>query len=94
VLHVGNVANNGYLNAKLLNDAGCDCDVLAYAHYHTMGCPEWEESDFEGVIDAIAGRRTPTVMPRAGSGRWPPWRGCSAATTWSMPTAPSRFCRC
>jgi glycosyltransferase involved in cell wall biosynthesis len=51
VLHVGNVANNGYLNAKLLNDAGCDCDVLAYAHYHTMGCPEWEESDFEGVVD-------------------------------------------
>lgn len=48
VLHVGNVANNGYLNAKLLNAAGMDCDVLAYAHYHSMGCPEWEDSDFTG----------------------------------------------
>ena len=48
VLHVGNVANNGYLNAKLLNAAGIECDVLAYAHYHSMGCPEWEDSDFAG----------------------------------------------
>jgi glycosyltransferase involved in cell wall biosynthesis len=48
VLHIGNVANNAYLNAKLLNAGGLDCDVLAYAHYHTMGCPEWEDSDFTG----------------------------------------------
>ncbi|MDO8680063.1 MAG: glycosyltransferase [Acidobacteriota bacterium] len=46
VLHVGNVANNAYLNAKLLSSVGLDCDVLAYAHYHIMGCPEWEESEF------------------------------------------------
>jgi glycosyltransferase involved in cell wall biosynthesis len=51
VLHVGNVANNAYLNAKLLNAAGLECDVLAYAHYHIMGCPEWEEGDFTGAID-------------------------------------------
>ena len=51
VLHVGNVANNAYLNARLLNAAGLDCDVLAYAHYHIMGCPEWEESDFSGTIE-------------------------------------------
>lgn len=51
VLHVGNVANNAYLNAKLLNAAGLDCDVLAYAHYHIMGCPEWEEADFTTAID-------------------------------------------
>lgn len=51
ILHVGNIANNGYLNAKLLNAAGFDCDVLAYAHYHTMGCPEWEDSDFTGVVN-------------------------------------------
>ena len=48
ILHIGNVANNGYLNAKLLNAGGMDCDVLAYAHYHTMGSPEWEDSDFSG----------------------------------------------
>lgn len=51
ILHVGNIANNGYLNAKLLNASGLDCDVLAYAHYHTMGCPEWEDSDFHGSVD-------------------------------------------
>lgn len=51
VLHVGNVANNAYLNAKLLNEAGFDCDVLSYAHYHAMGAPEWEDADFTGSID-------------------------------------------
>ena len=51
VLHVGNVANNAYHNAKVLNAAGLDCDVLAYAHYHIMGCPEWEECDF--TADAL-----------------------------------------
>ena len=51
ILHVGNVANNAYLNAKLLNAAGLDCDVLSYAHYHIMGCPEWEDSDFSGTVD-------------------------------------------
>jgi glycosyltransferase involved in cell wall biosynthesis len=37
------------LNAKLLNAAGVTCDVLAYAHYHSMGCPEWEDSDFSNA---------------------------------------------
>ena len=39
LLHIGNVANNAYLNAKLLNRAGLDCDVLCYDYYHIMGCP-------------------------------------------------------
>ena len=30
VLHIGNIANNAYNNAKLLNDAGLDCDVICY----------------------------------------------------------------
>src|SRR5881394_1383142 len=46
VLHIGNVANNAYLNARLLNAAGLDCDVLSYGHYHLMSSPEWEDSDF------------------------------------------------
>jgi len=50
LLHVGNIANNAYNNAKLLNAAGLDCDVICYDYYHIMGCPEWEDADFEGEI--------------------------------------------
>lgn len=50
VLHLGNVANNAYLNAKLLASR-VDSDVLSYAHYHIMGSPEWEDSDFAGHVD-------------------------------------------
>lgn len=48
VLHIGNIANNAYLNAKLLNAAGVESDVLCYGYYQLMGFPEWEEVDFEG----------------------------------------------
>lgn len=48
VLHIGNIANNAYLNAKILNEAGFDCDVLCYSYYHIMGNPEWEDADFIG----------------------------------------------
>jgi len=50
ILHVGNIANNAYLNAKILNKAGLDCDVICYDYYHIMGCPEWEDADFDGCI--------------------------------------------
>jgi hypothetical protein len=50
ILHIGNIANNAYLNAKLLNDAGFDCDVICYDYYHIMGCPEWEDADFSGDV--------------------------------------------
>jgi hypothetical protein len=50
VLHIGNIANNAYNNAKLLNNAGLDCDVLCYDYYHIMGCPEWEDADFIGSV--------------------------------------------
>jgi glycosyltransferase involved in cell wall biosynthesis len=48
ILHIGNIANNAYNNAKLLNEAGLDCDVICYDYYHIMGCPEWEDADFAG----------------------------------------------
>lgn len=48
VLHIGNIANNAYLNAKILNEQGIKSDVLCYDYYHIMGCPEWEDADFEG----------------------------------------------
>ena len=46
VLHIGNIANNAYNNAKLLNKVGLECDVICYGYYHIMGCPEWEDADF------------------------------------------------
>jgi glycosyltransferase involved in cell wall biosynthesis len=48
ILHIGNIANNAYLNAKILNEAGFDCDVLSNSYYHIMGSPEWEDADFIG----------------------------------------------
>jgi hypothetical protein len=50
VLHVGNIANNAYNIAKLLNDAGLDCDVICYDYYHVMGSPEWEDANITGSI--------------------------------------------
>jgi hypothetical protein len=51
ILHIGNIANNAYHSAKILNEAGFDCDVLCYNYYHIMGSPEWEDTDFVGQID-------------------------------------------
>ena len=46
ILHVGNIANNAFINARLLRTTGVECDVMCYDYYHIMGCPEWEEGDF------------------------------------------------
>ena len=51
VLHMGNIANNGYLNAKIQRREGIDADVVSFDYYHVMGCPEWEDADFEGDVD-------------------------------------------
>ncbi len=52
VLHIGNIANNAYNNSKLMNQAGLVSDVICYDYFHIMGCPEWEDADFEvGEID-------------------------------------------
>lgn len=50
LLHIGNVANNGYNNAKLLNRIGLESDVICPDYYHIMGCPEWEDADYQGDI--------------------------------------------
>lgn len=50
VLHIGNIANNAFHNAKLLRKLGFDCDVLCYDYYHMMGCPEWEDAGIVGDI--------------------------------------------
>lgn len=43
VLHVGNIANNAYLNAKFLRSIGVDAHVVSYNYQHVMATPEWEE---------------------------------------------------
>lgn len=43
ILHIGNIANNAYLNASILNKAGLSSQVLCADYYHIMGCPQWEE---------------------------------------------------
>lgn len=48
VLHIGNIANNAFHNAKLQRKLGLEADVLCYDYYHIMGCPEWEDADFTG----------------------------------------------
>jgi SAM-dependent methyltransferase len=45
VLHVGNIANNAFLNAKFLRRLGVDCHVMSYDYYDLMATPEWEEHD-------------------------------------------------
>ena len=48
VLHLGNVANNAYLNAKIMRRIGIEADAVSYDYYHVMGTPEWEDCDFSG----------------------------------------------
>ncbi|MBV9248064.1 MAG: hypothetical protein JO227_02300, partial [Acetobacteraceae bacterium] len=43
ILHVGNVAENAYVNAKLLQNAGYDNFVLSNDLYHFASWPEWDD---------------------------------------------------
>ncbi len=45
VLHIGNIANNAYLNAKFLREKGIQADVISRDFYHFMSTPEWWEID-------------------------------------------------
>jgi glycosyltransferase involved in cell wall biosynthesis len=51
VLHIGNIANNAYINAKIQRRRGIEADVACYDYFHVMGCPEWEDAEFEGEVD-------------------------------------------
>jgi glycosyltransferase involved in cell wall biosynthesis len=71
VLHIGNIANNAFNNGHIQNKIGIQADVLCYDYYHIMGCPEWEETDFQGDFGD-------PFMPnwaqaRTGSYRRPDW---------------------
>lgn len=51
ILHIGNIANNAYNNARIQRQYGIDADVMSYDYYHIMSTPEWEDAEFEGAID-------------------------------------------
>jgi len=55
ILHVGNVAQNAYINASILRARGHDCDVLAFDWYHPASSPEWYELAFSDVGAASLG---------------------------------------
>ena len=48
VLHLGNIANNAFNNARIQRLYGIDAFVIAYENYHIMSSPEWEEAAFRG----------------------------------------------
>lgn len=47
VLHIGNIANNAYLNAKFLRSVGVDAHVVSHDYQHVMSTPEWEEVELQ-----------------------------------------------
>ena len=47
VLHIGNIANNAFNNARIQRAHGIAADVLSFDYYHIMATPEWEEASFE-----------------------------------------------
>ncbi|WP_420965102.1 glycosyltransferase [Bradyrhizobium sp. B120] len=53
VLHIGNIANNAYNNARIQRKYGIDADVLCYNYYHIMGCPEWEDGVLQEGSSAL-----------------------------------------
>ncbi len=55
VLHMGNIANNGYMFCRELRKSGYQSDCFVPDYYHVNGCPEWEEATFNaGGLDAFA----------------------------------------
>ena len=48
-LHVGNIAQNAYRNAKLLNAVGVESHVAHFDFFHFACCPEWDEALGEGM---------------------------------------------
>lgn len=50
-LHIGNIANNAYLNSKILRATGSEAIVVSHDYTHIMGCPEWEDADIDGGVD-------------------------------------------
>jgi len=48
ILHIGNIANYAFVNAKMQRQAGIDADCIDPNFYHIMACPEWLEAPITG----------------------------------------------
>lgn len=51
VLHIGNIANNAYNNARIQRQYGIEADVICYDYYHVMATPEWEDGNLTTKVD-------------------------------------------
>ena len=51
VLHIGNIANNAYNNARIQRQYGIDADVLCHNYYHVTSTPEWEDGGLTTKVD-------------------------------------------
>ncbi len=71
VLHIGNIANNAYLNARILNDLGYENHVVVSNYYHVMAWPEWEECSFSSDVgDHFSPRFPEEVFARWQRPQW------------------------
>ena len=48
VLHICNVANYAYANARLMRQHGIEADVVDPDFYHIMATPEWYDTEVTG----------------------------------------------
>jgi glycosyltransferase involved in cell wall biosynthesis len=55
ILHVGNIAQNGYINASILRARGHDCDLVAPDLLHAGSSPEWYELSTGDVDPSLFG---------------------------------------
>jgi glycosyltransferase involved in cell wall biosynthesis len=53
VLHLGNIANNAYSNAKFLRWVGIPADAVSCDYRHVMAQPEWEDAPLGGEVDEL-----------------------------------------
>jgi hypothetical protein len=79
ILHIGNIAQNAYVNSIIFAKYGYACDVMAYDLYHFACSPEWYELFGADVSPAIIedpffpnfyslGRAMPTIGPNVAHG--------------------------
>ena len=69
VLHLGNVANNGYINAKLQRRLGVEADAVCDER-HIISQPEWEEVDVPVPSDHLESIR---ALAEANGWQRPGW---------------------
>jgi glycosyltransferase involved in cell wall biosynthesis len=53
VLHIGNIANNAYNNARIQRQYGIEADVICPDYYHVMGTPEWEDGGLTTSVNPM-----------------------------------------